>query len=539
MRRRGSFAAMDSQPIADHAGLEVPESMVYLVYLTVFIDILAAAISTPVMPYYSQSFGAPVEWIGYLYGAWSLSATVFAPMLSGMSDKWGRKFVLTACLFGAGTANLIQGSSLWLNDLFPTVRPGFWVFLFGRGFSGVWASVGATCNVYITDVAPAKSVREPYLEKLAMVPIIAILLGPGLGGALAAAFGNNAPVMVDGTITLFSAILVSCNLVETPAFLRGRMEAAQAAEEGSKQEKPVAAPVRPEVHVFGFALGVMALAGQINLSMLALFYQRVHGVTTLYLGFVFMGMAVCMLMSNMLVKPIMKNVFGLSSLSLVVLGCSLQGLCIMGMGLEGSLRQTLACQYVATIFSSLSGSQTANIISGFTEVSNRGRIFGLMQTYQNCGKIVGPILGTHIAMRGIGVSIGPLADVIAYHTDEDGQHPFGLPFLLSGSLLVLAQVFVLTVSRMQRKPSKATLLRKGTSYGEDWVNEAYTDRDVRLLGTFMANLLSQKHYRWVSQREQVEHLLETVVPALDISDKEAYQSSFELAQRCAAPCTSG
>lgn len=524
--------------ISDHAGLEVPESMVYLVYLTVFIDILAAAISTPVLPYYTQSFGVPVEWIGYLYGAWSFSATVFAPMLSGMSDKWGRKVVLAACLFGAGTANIIQGSAVFVDDLFPDLKLGFWVFLFGRGFSGVWASVGATCNVYVTDVAPAKSVREPYLEKLAMVPIIAILLGPGLGGALAAAFGNNAPVLVDGTITLFSACLVVTSLVETPAFLRSKQAAATSPEDGAATVKEVA-PVGPEVHMFGFALGLMALASQMNLAMLALFYNKVHGVTTLYLGFLFMGSAVCMLFSNMVVKPLMKNVLGMSPLSLVVLGGVAQGIGIFGVGLEGSLTWSMICQYTGLLFGALATSQQSNIVSSFTEVSNRGKIFGLMQTYANCGKIVGPILATHIAMAGIfGLGVGN--DVIADYTDEDGhRHPFGLPFLVASSLYFVAQIFVLAVGRMGRKTAPSKLVRKPTGYGQQWVNEAYTDKDVQLLGTFMANLLSQKHYKWVSQRDQVQDLLSSLVPELDVQDKETYQQSFELALRSASPATPG
>merc|ERR1719329_1030026 len=119
--------------------------------------------------------------------------------------------------------------------------------------------------------------------------------------------------------------------------------------------------------------------------MNALFYQKIHGFTTLYIGFVFMGMAVCMLLSNIILLPILKNKLGLSSVSIVVLGGCVQGLCNFGFSLEGSVWWGLGCQYTSTMFSAAGMSQNANIIAGFTEVSNRGKIFGLMQTYQNLG----------------------------------------------------------------------------------------------------------------------------------------------------------
>ena len=116
-----------NKPLVDKPdSLEVPESMIYFVYMTLFIDTMAASISTPVMPYYAESFNVPVSWIGYLYATWSFSATVFAPMLGAMSDKWGRKRVIVMCLWGAGISNVIQGIAIFCGDF------SFWVFLFGR-----------------------------------------------------------------------------------------------------------------------------------------------------------------------------------------------------------------------------------------------------------------------------------------------------------------------------------------------------------------------------------------------------------------------
>jgi len=455
------------------------------------------------------------------------------------------------CLLGAGTANSIQGCSLYLNTLFPVLRPGFWVFFFGRTFSGVWASIGATCNVYISDVAPAKSVREKFLEKMPIVVSTAVLFGPGLGGGLAAAYGNNAPVLVDGIITLFSACLVYRNLVETPAFLRRKEEEAakkargQAAEaeqgQAGQPEKEEVKAIPKIVHVFGVATFFMAFAGQIGISMNALFYQKVHGFSTLYLGFIFMGMAVCMLLSNMVLLPFFKGKLGMSPLQLLLMGTTIQACTNLCFSLEGSYWWGLGCQYTGTAFASVGSSQTSGIISVFTDVSNRGKIFGMIQLYQNLGKIVGPILGTHVAMRGLfglGMHPGLIHDNIAHYTSDDGiQHPFGLPYVIIAALYLSAQIFVVLVGRHMAasKAESAVLQKKTTMYGDEWVDESYTDDDVKRLGSFMAELLTLKHYKWVSQKEAVEKMLTELLPSLEVTDKESYQHSFEMAQHRTSP----
>jgi MFS family permease len=296
------FTTMDAPMVrkADN-GLEVPESMVYFVFMTMFIDVIAACISTPVMPYYAQEFGVSTAWIGYIYAAWSVTSALFAPILSGMADKWGRKRVMVTCLTGAGVANVIQGCALYFG------HNGFWVFLFGRAFSGCFASIGATCNVYITDVCTNEATRNKYLGQMSMVPLVAIMVGPGLGGGLAAAFGNNVPVLIDGCITLFSACVVHSFLEESPAFLRSRLNAdVEKGDNSPKKEKPA---LPTAIWVVGLASLTASLAGQMNLSMYSLFFQKIYDFSALYIGFVFMGNAVVMLLTNMVILPKLRKCF--------------------------------------------------------------------------------------------------------------------------------------------------------------------------------------------------------------------------------------
>eukprot|EP00929_Paragymnodinium_shiwhaense_P111984 TRINITY_DN80232_c0_g1_i1.p1 TRINITY_DN80232_c0_g1~~TRINITY_DN80232_c0_g1_i1.p1 ORF type:complete len:549 (-),score=84.37 TRINITY_DN80232_c0_g1_i1:282-1838(-) len=487
-------------------GLDVPEYMVYFVYVTVFIDVLAAAISTPVMPYYAQQFEVPVQWIGYLYGAWSLSATLFAPMLSGMSDTWGRKTVLVSCLVGAGVANVIQGAAVFCGSW------GFWIFLFGRAFSGVWASVGATCNVYISDVA-SESVRGAYLEKLAMVPVVAILVGPGLGGGLATAFGNNTPVLMDGIMTLFSACLVAYHLTETPAFLRTRTECRDEKCAGGSAS-PKADPVPFVVQLLGASQFLDSLASQCNLSMLALFYQGMYDLSSLYVGFIFIGSAVMMLMSQLVIVPTLKK-FKLPPLRCACVGCVMNGIGVISLGLSSNLWYSLAAMCCYNLGSSINRSQNATIISSFTSATNRGKIFGTVQVYQNAGKIVGPILATNVAIVGV-----PALGISGF---------LGLPFVCSGCFVFINLFVLLGISSMAAKPVTPTpISRRNTEFGDDWINEEGSKEDVQAIGKYVAELLTKRHYKWVSRRSDVEKLFDQLLPELETSSRDAYEASFNM-----------
>ena len=86
------------------------------------------------------------------------------------------------------------------------------MMLFARGFSGIWAAVGSTCNVYLTDVASPEAFKT-YSSKLSVVPGAAMLFGPTIGGGLST-FGLNVPIIFDGTVTLIAAGLVWIYLPE-------------------------------------------------------------------------------------------------------------------------------------------------------------------------------------------------------------------------------------------------------------------------------------------------------------------------------------
>jgi len=69
--------------------------------------------------------------------------------------------------------------------------------------------------------------------------------------------------------------------------------------------------------------------------------------------------------------------------------------------------------------------------------------------------------------------------------------------------------------------------RKPTHYGQDWQNEEGSSKDIEEIGNFVADLLTRRHYKWVSKRADIEQLLDKLLPELETWDKDSYEASVE------------
>ena len=111
-------------------------------------------------------------YVGVIGATYSLMQFLCAPVMGALSDRFGRRPVLLAALFGLGVDYLIQG-------LAPTIG---WLFL-GRAIAGMMGGSISTANAYIADV----STRENRARNFGMVGVmfgLGFICGPALGGLL-------------------------------------------------------------------------------------------------------------------------------------------------------------------------------------------------------------------------------------------------------------------------------------------------------------------------------------------------------------------
>jgi len=483
--------------------LEVPERAVYMVFMTIFIDVLAATISTPVMPFYAKMFNASTQQIGYLFAAWSFCSTVFAPFLGKMSDKYGRRPILITALIGAGIANLFQGLSFYAIE-WVGADMAFYIFGFFRAFSGVWAAIGTVTTVYMADVVP-KPLLPDYMAKMSIVAPLAFTFGPGLGGGLATIGGNNLPVMVDGAITLLSAFIVSANLPETPSFLKLKNARASAAEDASGEKLDVDVPPTPwQVWVLSAAAFFGGLTMSAGVSMQAIFLHQVYELDVLHVTYVSVGSAVALILTGMFISARVKKCLGLK--------CTIAFSNMLGAGLYlfiaycGSNKLNiwflLLAFWLCAIQSSVAGASAGPLLQEFAETSNRGKINSNNQVCMNCGRMVGPLMYGRIAMFDI-----------------------NYVWVIAGVALVAKALLTLVVQLPKEEP-KGGLTKKGSIYGDRWQDEVGSAEDEQAMGKFITNLLSKNHYKWISRRSEIELLLEQLLPALSVESKDVYDKQL-------------
>ena len=78
-----------------------------VIFLTVFLDLVGFGIVLPLLPVYSDNFGASGFLVGVIMASFSAMQFLFAPLWGRWSDKVGRRPVLLISNFGSAVSYAI------------------------------------------------------------------------------------------------------------------------------------------------------------------------------------------------------------------------------------------------------------------------------------------------------------------------------------------------------------------------------------------------------------------------------------------------
>jgi len=157
----------------------------YFIVITVLLDVVGFGLIVPIMPRLlveltgkglSQAaiYGG---WLSFLYAAMQF---VCAPILGGLSDRFGRRPVLLYAVGSFGLDYLIMGFA-------PSLA---WLF-FGRIISGISGASYTPAYACVADLTPPEK-RAQNFGLISAAFGIGFILGPALGGLLSH-FGVRAP----------------------------------------------------------------------------------------------------------------------------------------------------------------------------------------------------------------------------------------------------------------------------------------------------------------------------------------------------------
>jgi DHA1 family tetracycline resistance protein-like MFS transporter len=146
-------------------------SPVFVIVLTVFIDITGYGIIIPLLPYYATEFEAGPAALGVLIASFALMQFFFSPLLGRVSDSKGRKPILLLSLFVS-----FVGFTIF------SLANSFLMLLLSRIIAGI-ATERAVAQAYIADITDEKN-RTKELGKIGAALGAGFIIGPAMGGVL-------------------------------------------------------------------------------------------------------------------------------------------------------------------------------------------------------------------------------------------------------------------------------------------------------------------------------------------------------------------
>ncbi|MCF6411029.1 MFS transporter [Pseudalkalibacillus salsuginis] len=174
-----------------------------LLMVNLFIIMVGIGLVIPILPYYVEAFNATGRDLGLLVASFAFMQFLLAPVWGRLSDRIGRKPLITLGMFGFAAAEFIFA---FATDL--------WMLYASRILAGTFGSaIMPTAMAYVADVTQEED-RGKGMGLLGAAMALGIVIGPGIGGWLAE-IDLSLPFLVAGLAGTSAAILSVFMLKET------------------------------------------------------------------------------------------------------------------------------------------------------------------------------------------------------------------------------------------------------------------------------------------------------------------------------------
>ena len=352
------------------------------ILITLVLDILGFALIIPILPRLIEEFeGGSVAEAAVTYGLlvtlYSLMQFLFAPLLGSLSDRFGRRPVVLASLFGSG-----------LDYFLLAFAPNLTWFFIGRAIAGITGANFAAATAYIADISPPEK-RAANFGLIGAAFGLGFILGPALGGLLGNV-GLRVPFLVAGALTLLNWLYGWLILPESLAPENRRAFS-------WTRSNPVGALL--DLKRYPMALGLtgtyflISLAHQSLPATWVLYtshrYRWSSGETGLSLAIVgLMGAIVQLGLTGPIVKRIGEQ-------RTVLTGLTVATLTYIGYGLASESWMIYALLTVGSL-GGITGPAVQALISRDVGPDEQGGVQGSLTSLASISGIIGPLLLSHL-----------------------------------------------------------------------------------------------------------------------------------------------
>ncbi|MFN6471746.1 MAG: MFS transporter [Nostoc sp. SerVER01] len=351
---------------------------IFVLFLTVFIDLLGFGIILPILPLYAEQFGAKPNEATLLVAIYSLMQFLFAPLWGSFSDRYGRRPILLLTLSGSVIAYIGLG-----------IANSLWILFIARSLAGIMAGNIATAQAYIADITtPANRARG--MGAIGAAFGLGFILGPAIGGILTGPDPNNAnfhlPSLFAGGLSLLALL---CALILLPESLNSEIKAKiQAHQHHRPKLNWVELSRRPQLCILIGIYFLVTFAVAAMDSTLALWSKQELNwgpQQTSYL-FAFMGI-VSTIIQGGLIGFLKKH---LGEIKLLFLGIFGLGLGLLLIGFSQSLIFLLIATALVAWGISITQPILNSLISQITAPEEQGQILGIASSSSALARIGGP-----------------------------------------------------------------------------------------------------------------------------------------------------
>jgi len=168
------------------------------IFITILIDITGLGIIIPIVPglisdLIDGSISEAAKYGGWLMFSYASLQFLFAPVLGGLSDQYGRRSIILLSLLGFGINYLIMA-------LAPSI---IWLFA-GRIFQGIMGASMTTASAYIADISTPEK-RSQNFGLIGAAFGFGFIIGPVIGGLLVQ-YGPRVPFYAGAAFTFLNVL---------------------------------------------------------------------------------------------------------------------------------------------------------------------------------------------------------------------------------------------------------------------------------------------------------------------------------------------
>jgi MFS transporter, DHA1 family, tetracycline resistance protein len=353
------------------------QASLFVIFLTVFIDLIGFGLVMPIFPVYIKTMGATNIEIGMITAAYALMNFIFTPLLGSYSDRFGRRPILLATI----SINVIAFFIFGLANSLP-------ILILSRLFSGIGSANIAAAQAYISDISTPEN-RAKSMGMIGFAFGLGFVLGPLFGGVLNQAYGIHSVGFAASALCLVNLIWAYFSLPE------------------SLKVKNTTAPIQfipiqdykaalnksiiRELFILNWVYIAAFMMMQTYSSLLWKEHYGLDEHQILYI-FAFIGLSTAVIQGGLI--GIMVKKFG--EQRLLYYGCIFMAI---GLGTLPLMPKSLFVAGVVFSITSISlgaGCLTpsmTSLLSQHTELNEQGKMLGLSQSFGALARIIGPFLG--------------------------------------------------------------------------------------------------------------------------------------------------